>query len=373
MNVSDDENENPAERLAKRSAIHAMLEFAQPLMPVLPNELDQNEYLLNCPNGMIDLRTGNLLNHERWRYITKLCPTEYDPHAEAPIWLQFLSDVFVNPELVSFVQRFLGYCLTADVSEQKLPIFFGSGANGKSTLLNAFMDVIGPEYTMQAMPDLLMEKTGNAHPTERAALFGKRFVSCVETDASRKLSESMVKMLTGGERIMARRMKEDFWEFEPSHKLVLCTNHKPVVTGTDHGIWRRMLLVPFTQRFEGSSIDKKLPEKLRAEAEGILVWLVRGCQEWVQIGLSPPPVVSDATKEYQSQEDVIGRFIRDCYQETTSDSTKFSNLYRQFEIWAVDNGESCCSKKLLGNWLIENGYKKHRSNGVWYRGLILKE
>ena len=119
----------------------------------------------------------------------------------------------------------LGYCLTADVSEQKLPIFWGTGANGKSTLLNAFMEVIGSDYTMQAMPDFLMERKHDTHPTEKASLFGKRFVSCVETESSRKLAESTVKMLTGGERIMARRMREDFWEFEPSHKLVLCTNH----------------------------------------------------------------------------------------------------------------------------------------------------
>lgn len=375
--AEDDEEEevqsNPGMRLANKPSMESMLKLAQSLMPITVEDMDQNEYLLNCPNGTVDLRTGELHEHERWRNITKLCPTEYHPEAPAAAWDRFLKEVFVDKELISFVQQLLGYCLTADVSEQKLPIFCGSGANGKSTLLNAFMDVVGTDYSMQAMPELLMEKRNESHPTEKAALFGKRFVSCVETEASRKLSESTVKMLTGGERIQARRMREDFWEFAPSHKLVLCTNHKPVVAGTDHGIWRRMLLIPFTQMFEGSRIDKALPEKLRAEAQGILAWLVRGCIEWKKHGLNPPAVVTDATKEYRSQEDVIGRFIEECCQPVKSGSIKFSNLYYKFEVWAEDAGEYRCEKKSFGTWLADHGYKKHRSNGVWYRGLMLKE
>lgn len=200
----------------------------------------------------------------------------YDPNADPPAWYDFLAQVFVDADLIDFVQRFLGYCLTGAVSDQRVPIFYGTGANGKSTLLNAFMDAIGPDYTMQCLPDFLMEKKGESHPTEKASLFGQRFVSFVETEASRKLAESILKMLTGGERIMARRLYEDFWEFDATHKSVLCTNHRPIISGTDHGIWRRLLLVPFLQRFGGARQDKHLPEKLKAERAGILAWLFVG-------------------------------------------------------------------------------------------------
>lgn len=357
---------------ASASKLRAMISLAAPELPIGIEDLDSNGWLLNCPNGTLDLRTGDMMEHQRHLNITKLCPTPYLPDSTAPRWEHFVREIFVDDDLISFVQRLMGYCLTGDVSEQKLPIFYGTGANGKSTLLNAFMDVVGTDYTMQSMPDFLMEKRGESHPTEKASLFGKRFVSCVETEASRRLAESTVKMLTGGEKIMARRMREDFWEFEPSHKLVLCTNHKPVVAGQDHGIWRRLLLVPFTQRFEGSRIDKTLPDKLRAEAPGILAWLVRGCIAWKRDGLRPPDIVTVATTAYRTKEDVIGRFIADECQKGSNISATFKSLFHALEAWCRDNGDDCPTKKALGTWLGENGFEKMRSNGVVWKGLMLK-
>ncbi len=358
---------------AKAAKLRAMIDLAAPEVPVAVDELDTNGWLLNCPNGTVDLRTAELKPHEQWQKITKLCPTPFEPTATAPTWERFLVDVFVDPELVAFVQRLLGYCLSSDVREQKLPIFFGNGANGKSTLLNAFMDVVGTDYTMQSMPDFLMERRGDAHPTEKASLFGKRFVACVETESSRKLAESTVKMLTGGERIMARRMKEDFWEFQPTHKLVLCTNHRPVVKGTDHGIWRRLLLVPFNQRFEGERIDKNLPDKLKAESEGILAWLVRGCMEWQRIDLRPPEIVTEATDEYRSQEDVLGRFIDEQCDRGPNVAVPFKVLYFKLVEWCEESGEDCPSKKAVGTWLADQEFRKSRSNGIVWRGIILKD
>jgi putative DNA primase/helicase len=363
-----------ASETAQAAKLRAMISLAEsePGIPIDVDDLNPNGSLLNCPNGTLDLRTGKLRQHERWQNITMLCPTEYREDATCPQWEQFLKEVCVDEDLIAFVQRLLGYCLTADVSEQKLPIFYGTGANGKSTLLNAFLDVVGTDYTMQAMPDFLMEKRGESHPTEKAALFGKRFVSCVETESSRKLAESTVKMLTGGERIQARRMREDFWEFQPSHKLVLCTNHKPIVAGTDHGIWRRVLLVPFSQRFEGSRIDKKLPEKLKAEAVGILAWLVEGCLKWQRFGFNPPESVTSATDEYRSQEDIIGRFVSERCQRAKSSAVRFSNLYTAFESWCKDTGDFCPSKRKMGSWLTDQGYQSYSAHGRMYRGLVLK-
>ncbi len=358
---------------AKASRLRAMVDLAAPELPIRIEELDQDGWILNCMNGVVDLRTGEILPHDRTQGITKLCPTAFEMNAESPVWQAFLADVFGDAEMIDFVQRLFGHFLTADVSEQKLAIFHGSGANGKSTLLNAFMETVGPDYSMQCMPDFLMEKRGESHPTERASLFGKRFVSCVETEASRKLAESTVKMLTGGERIMARRMREDFWEFSPTHKLVLCTNHKPIISGTDHGIWRRLLLVPFLQRFDGARQDKQLPEKLRAEHAGILSWAVRGCLEWQRIGLNPPDSVCSATEDYRNAEDIFGRFIADCCVVEKSAAVRFSHLYEKFEAWANDAGEFIHSKRAVGGWLTESGFEKYSANGRHYRGLMLRQ
>jgi putative DNA primase/helicase len=349
-----------------------MITLAGPELPIRVDELDQDQWILNCQNGLVDLTSGKNSPHDRNECITKLCRTEFDLNSEAPVWNKFLRDVFVDDELIQFVQRLFGYFLTGDVSEQKLSLFWGNGANGKSTLLNAFMDTIGPDYTMQCMPDFLMEKKGESHPTEKATLFGKRFVSCVETEASRKLAESMVKILTGGEKIMARRMREDFWEFDPTHKLVLCTNHRPIISGTDHGIWRRVLLVPFLQRFDGERRDKQLPEKLKAERPGILAWAVRGCLEWQRIGLNPPPCVCSATEDYRSSEDIFGRFVADCCVVNKSTAVKFAELYERFKKWADDGGEFLLSKRGVGAWLEENGFEKYSANGRWYRGMALR-
>ena len=359
-------------KTAKLARINAMITLAADKVPVSVDDLDANEWLLNCPNGTLDLRTGLLSDHERWQHITKLCPTEYRDKATCPRWETFLHEVFADDDLIGFVQRLLGYCLTGDVSEQKLPIFWGTGANGKSTLLNAVMDTVGADYTMQAMPDFLMERRHESHPTEKASLFGKRFVACVETEASRKLAESTVKTLTGGEKIMARRMREDFWEFEPTHKLILCTNHKPIVAGNDHAIWRRLLLVPFTQRFEGSQIDKRLPDKLRDERAGILAWLVRGCLDWQQHGLNPPEAVSTATDEYRCGEDIIGRFVRDNCQNIRNGAVRFAELFTRLEKWTEDTGDFCPSKRKVGAWLLEQGYPAFSANGRHYRGLVLR-
>ncbi len=358
---------------AKIARLRAMIDLAEPKLPIRIEALDQNGWILNCLNGVANLVTGELMPHDRTQGITKLCPTEFLPDERSPAWDQFLRDVFADDDLIQFVQRLFGYFLTGDVSEQKLALFYGTGANGKSTLINAFMDTIGPDYTMQCLPDFLMEKKSEAHPTEKASLFGKRFVSCVETEASRKLAESTVKMLTGGEKIMARRMREDFWEFNPTHKLVLCTNHRPIIAGTDHGIWRRLLLVPFMRRFDGDRRDKQLSEKLKAERSGILAWAVRGCLEWQRIGLDPPASVTGATEDYRSSEDILGRFISDCCVPGKSFAVRFSHLYDRFEQWANDAGEFLPAKRAVGAWLTDNGYERYSANGRHYRGLMLRE
>ena len=270
--------------------------------------------------------------------------------------------------------------------EQSLLLCWGDGANGKTTLLNAIMDCIGTDFAGYAPVELLMATRGDQHPTLLADLFGKRLVVAAETEQGRRLNESRLKMLTGGEKIKARRMHENFWEFAPSHKLVLVTNHKPEVKGQDHAIWRRLRLVPFTARFidpsehpgqeipERSRIDRDLPAKLAAEREGILAWLVDGCLAWQRNGLKAPSIVGKATAEYRGAQDVIQEFLEECCTTGTTDfRVRASAIYGRYTAWTKARGEEQLTQTRFGEALTEKGFTRQKSNGIWYLGVALAQ
>jgi putative DNA primase/helicase len=269
-----------------------------------------------------------------------------------------------NESLIDFKQRFYGVCLTGDVSEQILAIYHGPGANGKSTEIETIMGMLGQDYAIKAASDLLMVKNAEAHPTERADLFGKRFVAVVETEHERRLAESLVKELTGGDRIRARRMRQDFWEFTPSHKLVIATNHKPVVRGTDHAIWRRIRLVPFSVTIPKAEQDKRLLEKLRAEYPGILAWCVRGCLAWQREGLGEPAVVAEATNQYRQSQDMLARFIDECCIVTSNARARAGDLLASYRKWS---GSDHASQRWLGEALTERGFDTAVIGGYTWR------
>jgi putative DNA primase/helicase len=363
--------------------LNAMLESARSEagIPILPEELNRDGMLLNCGNGTLELRTGKLREHRPEDFITKLCPVAFDPHARCETWLRFLADIFPagdaakdagDGELIGWLQRFLGYCLTGDVREQILPIFWGKGANGKSTLLNVLLEMLGTDYAIKAPTDLLMVK-GDAHPTEKADLFGRRLVVCLETEEGRRLAESLVKDLTGGDRIRARRMREDFWEFSPTHKVILCTNHKPRIRGTDHAMWRRIRLVPFTVTIPDDKQDKQLPDKLRAEYPGILAWLVRGCLDWQRQGLGLPEAIRMATSVYRCNEDLLAAFLAECCEIHHALRCRASDLYGRFRRWCEHGGETIPSQRTFGEMLTDRGFVRSTSNGTWYHGIGLRQ
>jgi putative DNA primase/helicase len=379
---------------AKR--INAMLDLArsEPGMPILPEQMDSDPWLFNCPNGTLELKTGLLREHRREDYITKLCPVEYHPDAPCPTWEKVLGAVFPDAddepdiELITFMHRLLGRCLTGDVSEQILPIFWGVGANGKSTIVNAMLDTLGGDYAMKANADLLMTSRGERHPTELAGLFGMRLVVASETHQGRRLNEALVKDLTGGERIRARRMREDFWEFDPTHKVILLTNHKPRVEGQDEGIWRRLRLVPFETIFwdpadpgkdaaqlpERLRQDKQLGAKLSTEREGILAWLVRGCLDWQRDGLTMPAKVRAATTDYRAGEDTLARWLEECcVTGDTAYRCRSAKLYGAYKAWCENSGETPLAQKFFGPALEDRCYPKHNSNGIWYLRISLRE
>ena len=374
-----------AKGCSSSAKISAMLKEAavQPGIAITPEEMDCNPWLLNCLNGTVDLRTGELRPHRQEDLLTKLCPTNFNPDAQSYNWDRFLEGIFGGSQpLIDFMLRFFGCSLSGVVTEELLLILWGCGANGKTTLLNALMETVGSDYTLKAAKDLLLAKESESHPTERADLHGKRFVACVESGNGRGLDETLVKELTGRDKIRARRMREDFWEFDPTHKVVLCTNHKPRIKGTDRGIWRRIALVPFTVTYwnpdkgetgpEELKQDKGLQDKLRAEAEGILAACVRGCVAWHKEGLRVPDEVRAATAAYRSAEDVLAAFLADCCFMADGVKEKAANLYAAFVTWAERTGETKLRQRQFGEQLGERGFHSYTNNGTWYRGIALK-
>lgn len=362
-----------ARRSESQSRIAAMIALArsEPSVPIQPGELDADPWLLNVENGTLDLRSGQLRPHRREALITKLSPVEYDPDAEAPVWEAFLERVLPSEALRRFIQRLAGYALTGDVSEQVLPFLCGSGANGKTTFLTTLLEVAG-DYGTQAAPDLLLAKR-DSHPTELADLFGARLVASVEVADGRQLAEGLVKQLTGGDRIKARRMREDFWEFSPTHKVFLAANHKPEVKGTDHAMWRRIKLVPFDVTIPKAEQDPRLPEKLRGEGPGVLSWAVRGCLEWRTEGLGEPEEVRSATEGYRHEQDVLAGWIEERCLVGAEVSAKFKDLYTDYRQWAEESGEKPLNKMRLGLRLSERGFENTRGagNAAIRRGIAL--
>jgi putative DNA primase/helicase len=370
-------------------SINRCLELArsEPGIPVMPAELDADPFLFNCLNGTIDLRTGELRPHRREDLITKLAPVAYDPAARCPLWEATVSAVLDdNPDLVGYLQRRYGHALTGDTSEQSLAILHGTGQNGKTTIINTALEVLGPDYAIKASRDLFMAKKQDSHPTQLAQLFGKRFVACVETAEGRRLDEELVKELTGSDVITARRMREDYWSFRPTHKCFLATNHRPEIRGTDEGIWRRQRLIPFTVRFwdpdkgeEGPPcrrVDKQLPDKLKAEHPGILRWMVEGCLAWQRHGMQTPEEVLAATNNYRADQDVLGRFLADCCVTSNDDSyrVRAGQLYAAYKGWFEQNEEgSPLSSRRFGEAMTERGFGRQTSNGTWYLRVRLRE
>jgi putative DNA primase/helicase len=358
-----------------KKRIDAMIALAQsePGIPITPEDVDRDHWLLNVANGTIDLRSGAIKRHDPKDLITKLTAVRYDPDATCPLWESTLLLVFdAKLALVDFWQRLCGYVLTGDVSEQVLPIPHGSGANGKSTILNTLLALLGEDYSMKAAPDMFLTRRSEAHPTERADLQGKRLVVAIETGEGRRLNEVFIKEATGGDKIRARRMREDFWEFWPTHKIMLCTNHRPVVKGTDHAIWRRIRLIPFVVRIDDDRADRRMIEKLAAELPGILAWCVRGCIAWQRSGLDAPEDVTKATDGYRAEMDILGSFLTEMCVQGRDYRCRASDLYAEFQAWSERENEAIPPQRTFGMALTERGFERKTNDGTWYHGIGLR-
>ena len=345
---------------------------------VRPDDLDSDPWKFNTISGTIDLVTGELKPHRRDDLVTKLAPVEYNKNAECPNFLGFLHYIFQNSqapdELIGFLQRFFGYSLTGKATDDIFPIFWGSGANGKSTLLETITTMMG-DYSKSAARDLFLTKRGDNHPTGLADLHGARLVTTIETDEDRRLAESLVKQMTGGDKVKARFMRQDYFEFEPTFKIVLATNHRPSIHGTDYAIWRRIKLVPFTFNIPPEKRDPKIRDfKFRDEWPGILNWLVKGCLEWQQSGLKPPAEIEEATEEYRSESDIIGDWLNECTVSGREYETKAKELYEDYCKFKDIAGEKPVTQTTFGRRLRERGIDKLNKGGrIYYKGIALKK
>ncbi len=324
---------------------------------IMPDDLDRDPWKLNVKNGTIDLKSGELTPHRREDFITKLCPVRFNASAQCPTFQAFLETIFEgNQDLISFIRRAIGYTLTGIASERVLFILLGGGSNGKSTLLGVFRDLLGT-YSTQTAADTLMAKRHEGIPNDIARLKGARFVSATESDDGKCLAEGLVKRMTGGEdKLTARFMRAEYFDFVPTFKLWLGTNHKPIIRGNEPAIWDRILLVPFNKRFEKPDQDKTLPEKLRAELPGILNWALAGCLEWQRSGLGTPAVVTEAVQNYRAEMDTLADFIAaEC---VTGDKCEAgaTALYDLYKISCQLNKEDAMSQTKFGRQLQDRGF-----------------
>jgi putative DNA primase/helicase len=329
---------------------------------------DQDAWALNTPAGVVDLRTGKIRPHRQADLFTKVTGTA--PGGDCPRWLAFLAEITQrDDEVMAYLQRWAGYMLTGETREHAFLFVYGQGGNGKGVLMNTLATVLG-DYATTAPMETFMASQQDRHPTDLAGLRGARLVVAQETEAGRVLAEARIKALTGGDRIAARFMRGDFFEFTPVFKLVMVGNHRPVLRNPDDAMRRRLHLLPLTFRPTGP--DPELAARLKAEMPGILAWAVAGCLAWQKNGLGMPKVVKDATADYFSEQDMLTQWLTERCEAQRGAMAPSSALFRDWKAWAEARGEQAGTGKAFSAALERSHAKKKTPEGMMFLGLRIR-
>lgn len=370
-----------ASRTASSKNKESMVKEAQHLedIPVSPDALDSYPDFLNCQNGIINLRNGELLPHDSSFLMSKIAYSEYDTTGKKPErWLAFMDEVTAGDKgLQDYIQKCVGYSLTGSTREQCAYFLYGMGNNGKSTFLDTINDLLGG-YAANAQPEtIMMRKFGDGGAlSDIARLKSARFVTAEEPTEGVRLNEGLLKQLTGGSKVTCRFLYGDEFEYLPEFKIWVATNHKPVIRGTDLGIWRRIKLIPFEVTIPPEKVDKNLKYKLREEFPQILRWAVEGCLKWQREGLEEPAKVQVAVKDYKQEMDVLASFMEQCIviDYDCKETVGASDLFRVYSRWAKENNEFEMSSNKFGREITKKMPEKQKTaSGIVYKSIKLTE
>lgn len=336
---------------------------------VTPDEFDKDDMLLNVANGYIDLTSRELYKHDINRMFSQIANTDYSEKMQPAVWLDFLNDIFAgNKAVIRYIQKALGYSLTGSTREQVMFILFGKGRNGKSIFVETIAEILGDYSNNMQAKSLMVKKNDNVN-TDIARLSKARFVTSSEPNEGFRFDEGLIKQITGGDKVTARFLYAEEFEYTPKFKIWVSTNHKPIIRGTDDGIWRRLVLIPFDVQIPEEKVDKDLKYKLLREAPAILNWMAEGAYMWMREGLELPEKLKASSKAYRTEMDVIEQFIEDECKRVDDGRVKANELYSVYKNWANENNAYKMSNKDFGQKMKEKFKSKRMNTGMYYLGL----
>lgn len=341
--------------------------------PVTPDDFDKDNMLLNVANGYIDLTSRELYPHDITQMFSQIANTDYSEKMQPAVWLDFLNDIFDgDKEVIRYIQKALGYSLTGSTREQVMFILHGKGRNGKSIFVETIAEILGDYSNNMQAKSLMVKKNDNVN-TDIARLSKARFVTSSEPNEGFRFDEGLIKQITGGDKVTARFLYAEEFEYTPKFKIWVSTNHKPIIRGTDDGIWRRLVLIPFEVQIPEEKVDKDLKYKLLREAPAILNWMTEGAYMWMQEGLEMPDKLKDASQSYRTEMDVVEQFIEEKCNRMKGARETGKKLYDEYKVWADENNEYKMDKNKFGKKMKEKFESKKMNNGVNYIGIELKE
>ena len=355
------------------SKVHMIEEFKK-YVTIDHGVFDHDNMLLNTESGYVDLTNGELKDHDIKKMFSEQTASEYSDNIDCPMWKDFLEQIFNHDEdLIHYIQKAVGYSITGSTAEQVFFLLLGTGRNGKSVFINTIRNILGSYAKQMSVESIIVHNASGSANSDIARLENTRLVTSSEANEGSRLDESLVKQLTGGDRILARFLYGQEFEYDPKFKIWMATNHLPFIRGTDEGIWRRIKVIPFNVQIPANKVDKNLENKLKAEWTGILNWIVQGAIMWQVEGLKDPEVVQDASKQYRESMDPLEAFLNECCIAGGNYTIKARPLYNAYRDWARDSNEHLMSMTKFGKEMAKKLPRTRQRDGLYYVGIKLKD